>query len=566
MAIFSDKCTALIDSSTGRALSGEALEQGRQEKKHPKCGNKVRKAARFCNKCGTPAPGGWWRCSGCRKWIGNDSKFCPHCDTRLYPEDRADMAGGVWSKSGDVFARRFEIGDIKRLLTKDLQVQAGTQALLLDGGKYKGMLDSGTHNPDSLARKLNHFGNPPPRSVVLLDSADVVLPMRVEGLQTADPFPIEFYGEIILRFDGDNKAALAFISNLMKDRRELLFADILERLNPDIRHAVDAMCVKSTVDDLVRDPERRLRLADEIGRYVEGALAAYGMTLVRVSSAEFLGQEYEAHAGQLVELETTRRTLEYDQRMRSLLTQEQMASFKDEQELIDYQATLAHEYGITQARRDREQKDLLDGWRHQDELTELRHKFVVEQEAQGDDIGRKVEWEAYERDRSVKDASAQVQVRQILFDQEKTEKEWETQRERDAVALGMDIRKKKDERKAANRQADVDRRKGLNELELLADIDDPDLRATLMAALKLKAQAGMTPEQLLAMAAESSGQAADALARMKEGNEAHYRELLEEMKGLYGDAADRQDRNLKVTLEPAVEAAKRNDGNQTIVK
>ena len=199
MGFFSDKCMALVDKNTGKALSGEALEQARQDPKWPRCGNSVSKKAVFCSKCGSPAPGGWWRCPGCGKWIGNDSHFCPHCNTPLYPEDRVAMAGGVWRKEPEYFAQRFEVGDIKRLLENRLQVQEGTAAVLMDGGEVCGILEAGIHQPDGLARKINWFGNPPPRSVVLIDAGEVIVPLHVEGLRTAEHFPLEFFGEVILR-------------------------------------------------------------------------------------------------------------------------------------------------------------------------------------------------------------------------------------------------------------------------------------------------------------------------------------------------------------------------------
>ena len=112
MGFFYDTCNALIDKNTGRALSGEALVAARKDPNWPTCGNKVPKRARFCNKCGKPAPGGWWRCPQCNKWIGNDSRFCPHCNAELYPDERVDMAGGVWHKEPGQFAQRFEVGNV----------------------------------------------------------------------------------------------------------------------------------------------------------------------------------------------------------------------------------------------------------------------------------------------------------------------------------------------------------------------------------------------------------------------------------------------------------------------
>ena len=185
MGLFYDTCNALIDRNTGRALSGEALAAAQKDPNWPTCGNKVPKRARFCNKCGKPAPGGWWRCPQCNKWVGNDSRFCPHCNAALFPDERVDMAGGVWHKEPGQFAQRFEVGDVKRLLNTGLKVQEGTAAILLDTGAVNDILQAGQHNPESLLRKINWFGNPPPRSVVLIDIGEVIVPLHLEGLRTS---------------------------------------------------------------------------------------------------------------------------------------------------------------------------------------------------------------------------------------------------------------------------------------------------------------------------------------------------------------------------------------------
>ena len=205
----------------------------------------------------------WWKCPGLRRnGVGNDSKFCWNCKTPLHPEDRADMAGGVWQHPASLLAQRFEVGDMYILLKKGLSVQQGTLALLLDGGAVKDVLKAGRHNLDSLGHRINHWGDPPPRSAVLINAGDTVLPLRVGSLRSAEEMEVEFYGEAVLRFvPGD---AALFMNNLMKDQRELTFADLAERLQGDIRYALENMCNSSTIEDLVKDPQRRLRLEDEL--------------------------------------------------------------------------------------------------------------------------------------------------------------------------------------------------------------------------------------------------------------------------------------------------------------
>jgi hypothetical protein len=182
-------------------LPRRALELAKKDPKAPRCGNTVKKAARFCSKCGSGAPGGWWQCPACGKWVGNESNFCWNCNQPMNPERRPGMSGGVWQRSAAVFAEKFDAGDIKRLLKENgLIVEAGTAAILMDGGRFKDVLQPGRYNLDGLARKINNWGDPPPRTVVLVENGDLVLPLRIDNLRSADGFPVEFYTEVAFHF------------------------------------------------------------------------------------------------------------------------------------------------------------------------------------------------------------------------------------------------------------------------------------------------------------------------------------------------------------------------------
>ena len=536
MGIFFDTCNALIDPATGRALTGEALEKAQNDPKWPRCGNHVSKRARFCNACGKPAPGGWWKCPSCGKWVGNDSRFCPHCNQPLYPDDRAAMAGGVWRKEPEHFAQRFELGDIKRLLKNDLMVQEGTVAVVMDGGKVHGIIEAGRHNPDSLARKINWFGNPPPRSVVLVDVGEIVVPLHVEGLRTSEHFPIEFYGEVMLRFKGDEEAARTFIANILGENRCCTFKELSANFERAVRIAVDEMCVSSTLDDLVRDPERRIRLQERMSTRLREDLAACGLEVVRVSSAEFTGDEYEAYAAKLGEVDQQRREFEYQDAMRRLADREAMEQYRDMDALRTYKETIDHEYRVSNATRDREFDLLKRNWKHDDiiyqrllEVEEQTHKHdleeaVAEHEIKINRLRAEARW--WEQ---VGDAETAAKVKVTLAEAEKKEGE-----------LGLELRKMKYEIEARRKATDASRRHAMTIEELLADIEDPQQREDMLKLYQMKLQSGMSAQQILATMGKS------------DRNE----EYLKKMEELFNKASDREDKNLSKMLEPATEAAK----------
>jgi len=500
------------------------------------CGNRVSKRARFCNACGKPAPGGWWKCPGCGKWIANDAHYCSHCNTPLYPEDRVNIAGGVWQKQPVYYAQRFEAGDIKRELIQNLQVQEGTAAILMDAGEVNAVLEAGSHDLDSLMRRINWFGNPPPRSVVLIDVGEVVVPLHIEGLRTAEHFPLEFYGEVILKFNGSKEAARAFVANILKGERDCTFDVIAKRLEPVLRGPVDEVCTVSTLDDLVRDPERRIRLQERMNARIKDDLAACGVDVVRVSSAEFTGDEYEAYAEKLGEVDEERRKVEYRAALRRLGDREAMEQYKDADALRNYKETIDHEFRVSHETREREFVLLKREWEHDDivyrrllDVEELTHKHDLEDRQVDHNLSVNRKTDAYGREKKVADAKADTTAQDLHTQQDvKDAKEW------------LDVKDKANRLRQQDKAADAARREKMEIEQLLADIEDPQQREDMLKLYQMKLQSGMTPQQILATMGKTD----------------HNDEFLQKMQELYRDNAERIDKNLSKMLEPATEAAR----------
>ena len=279
----------------------------------PECGNKVSKKARFCSKCGHGAPQGWVTCPSCRQWVGNDSRYCPHCNHPLHPEERVDLAGGVWDREPGAFAQRIELSDVTGIAKSGLKIQEGTLAILLDAGKKAAILGPGMHKPENTLRNINWFGNPPPRSVVMVDAGDCVFRMDFKGMRTAEELPIDVVADVTLRFDPGE--ANGFLANVMKEERTIGAGAVGAWLVAEATAAVKDLCLQSTVEDLVKDPDRRPRFEDAIGRAIKVLLKRSGLELIRVGYVDFISADYEKMRKQYGELDAKRRQLEYDRKL-----------------------------------------------------------------------------------------------------------------------------------------------------------------------------------------------------------------------------------------------------------
>jgi len=538
MGIFSDKCHSLINSDTGKALTGDALTAAKQDQSTLRCGNAVKKSAKFCNKCGSPAPGGWWKCPSCSKWVGNESHFCWNCNTPLHPEQRAGIAGGRWQNRAGVFAEVLEVGDIKKLLKDGLIVSEGTVALVLDSGAYKDFLMPGSHNVDSLARKINNWGSPPPRTVILVEASEVVLPIRAENLRSAEDLEVRFYGEVILRFNP--KLAKGFVANLLKSQRELTLEEIGEALENEIRHAVEQFCTTSTIEDIVKDPARRLHLEDSLREVLERTVESWGIEVVRVSAAEFSGRAYEELRQKSGEVEEKRRDLEFNERLRELLKSEKMGEFKSESDLEEYIAQLAQERGVSDSHREHELTRLKQVQRHELEAAEAVHQMDEEDSRVSHDIGIDNLQDAYARAKQVQDAEADIEVGK----------------------MGLELRSQKEAGKLKAMSGKADILKGVSMETRISLEEDPQKRAELIKLHTMEVMKGRSTEEILAIAAQESPEAARALTESLRARNSD----LDEQKKLSAEHSAQLERILDKSLKAMGEAAKASGGDTTILK
>lgn len=529
MGLFADRCQALIDPETGKALTGDALLATRKDKKAPRCRAKVKKSAKFCNKCGSPAPKGWWKCPSCGKWVGNESQFCWNCNTPLHPEQRAGIAGGRWQNRAGVFASVFEVGDVRKLLRDGLIISEGTVGLIINNGAYKECLKPGSHNVDSLARKINHWGGPPPRTVVLVESGEVVVPMRAENLRSSEDLELRFYGEVVLKFNPDN--AQDFLANFLKSQRELSVGELTTALEREVRHAVESFCTTSTIEDIIKDPQRRLHLEDSLRSTLERTAASRGIEVVRVCAAEFHGRAYEELRQKSGEVEAKRRELEFNERLREMLQSEKMRELKTEHDLEEYVFQLAQERGVSDALREHELSRLKQVQRHEVEAAELAHQMEQDAARARHDSDLQKEQDSYEREKLVEDAKSQAE----------------------AAEIALELRRKKEALKHENLEKTAKVFEGVSIETRISMEEDTGRREQLIRLQKMAMAKGKSPEEILAMNAGDSPEAIRALEAMfkTRNSDADKREELSE------EHAAQMERILDKALESMGQAAKR---------
>jgi len=579
---FTTKCMALVGKN-GRALSGDALEAAEAALttakqagkklwtdrngyfffKEPRlfansqnlldaagnpvriCGRLVNNKANFCSKCGSPAPGGWWRCGGCGHHIGNESQTCPHCGRSHDTSKRLDLVDGRWNKAEEIFAERFEMTDVAQLLEKGLSVEESQCAVLLEGGAVKDVLGSGFYQAADISAPEN-TGN---RSIVMVDNAEYSLSICVEALRTKDDIKADLHTSIILRFDKDH--VREFMQNLMGSSlllhndtitSALAYDEIAHTLLQGLDRYVREFCNNETVSDLFRSAELRLRLEDYISSNLARNLASIGMTFVRLKEVEFESEIFEKLREMSGQVEAKRREIEFMQRADELANDATRREAMSEHEMEDYMTQLAHEKGIKDELRKQEIERLRLDWQKRQEKDALSHQQDLEDLNQERDLRRRIEAQK----NSVEYLQVETQIQSLKLEMEKKK----TQAEQEATEGWLKIKQQK---QAFNQNQKIEMMKAATGADLKAMLmaeDDPDKREQLLKMYEMEMQSRMTPELLLAAAAaRGNAAAAEALSKMNQEQLAAIEKSKQENRDVYERMLQMNERMFNQTAE-----------------
>ncbi len=568
---FTNKCMALVGPN-GRALSGDALEAAEAALSGAKqsnrklwtdrngffyqkerrlfaralpltdrngnpvriCGRPVKIKANFCSKCGGSAPGGWWRCGGCGKHIGNESKTCPHCGREQNPSLRLDLSDGSWRKDEEVFAERFELSDIAPLMEKGLNIQESQCAVLLEGGAVVDVLNAGFYQAaDFEAKDGTPTGD---RSIVMVDNSEVVLPVCVEAVRTGDDIEADLHAVIALRFDAAN--AKEFMRNLMGSSlylrndtitASLAYDEIAHCILQDVDASAREFCNTQSVTELFKSADVRIRLENHIAARLVRNLGSIGMRFIRLKEVEFESEVFAKLRDMSGQVEAKRREIEFMQRADELANDATRREAMSEYDMEDYMNQLAHEKGIKDELREQELERMRGVWAAEKERSALNHQNSLADLQQESELGRDLRQTEHEEEtrelrhrkeleRRIAEQNSSLEFMKVetLIQDIRIEIETKkTRAEQDTTEGWLKIKQQKE---AFNQNQKIELMKAASGVDMQALImaeEDPEKREHLLRLHEQEMQSKMTPELLLAAAAaRGNPAAAEALSRM----------------------------------------------------
>lgn len=530
-----------------------------------KCGAAVKKRAKFCSACGSGAPLAWTQCVFCGKWMGINSPNCPHCGKAVPSAKREGFKGIVGAPEPGLFIQRVEISAIRSDSVRSLVVEDGSFCVLVRDGAAARALVPGAYDIESLTAGSKSA------SILVVESRNLAIPFEFKQLRSAEDMKLDMYFEVSVRAEPANAAALnaAFAG---EDSVSLESLPSILSTSGAMLAAKDIASSKS-IDDIVKSAAARTEFENALSAAMKSACAVLGLELIHVTAVQFFGQDYERLRDASGDAEMQSREAAAETRTREILKSDQMHKFKNEAELRSYVELIAHEHGID-ARKLAAELDML-----QEELSHrlrmrtdsdahdrtMQSQSFSQEELSGDDVFRRSREEAEARHGRILDSEGREHGRtegrkDLSFEREvgaakledslKETYEWmKLRQQRDTIELSCNAAKLAEYSRFSPEQLavvlppdQVETMLRARELESRMRIQEKKAELQLR---QLDLQAGLSPEQILAVKAAESPEIANAIAMIASAREKSSDDKLR----LVSEASDRLERVMQKAIE-----------------
>lgn len=570
---------------------------------NPECRHRVRKGSQFCPKCGDGAPRGLASCGSCGAEVSSTSKFCWKCGMDLAEVAKPLLADDRWVRRPGEFAVLVADHDIKGRLAKPLIIEHGTRAMLFQSGKFKGEIGEGRYNMDGFFKKLVHLSSDLAASIVLCDAGDVTIDLENGDLWTSDTTEVGTTARLVLRIQDPD----AMYVNMFKGHGCIGLDEIELQLAGEVQMLLSGIVAEHESEELFTNVEARnvieARLRDTIGV----TLSRLGLELVQLRFISFYGEAYEkirAERGDLATAEGHAAVREgwtkLHMKLRDTESQDKMDECKSAADLKDFIVQTAHEMKLKDAIRDNEIDSLVERFEYDRNRENVLRRIEIQ--AIEDESDRDKAWldllaqerridetHKHDLDRKLTDAKSEHEITTIRIEVSGLEHA-ENLRQRHEEHIqdmieardGMDnlqrvtqIKQDQADREQQREAATLEARSKATAEALLSIMDGP-AADRIVRIEELRNQQNMSPEQILAIAANASPQAANALAakyqaegQIQAGMVDQLRQQIDQQRDMSDKHADRLERVMQSAMEQmghvAGTRARPVDPKQTVV-
>jgi hypothetical protein len=438
-----------------------------------------------------------------------------------------------WIRGADDVAIRLRMEDLRQGLSAGILVDAGVVALFLEDGRVREQLRSGNYTLETLLDRLKFWKPGKVVDVVLIARGPHTTRYALEDVVTKDEQRVSLDFDLVL----EAGAAQQLAATLLPAPGVLRLAEVVSRLRPSVRRAVDEVMEREAVVDGLE----RSRVASALEGMLSSAIARFGLTVtdvgavaVRASELDRLRESRAGDAVRAADADRLEKRAGSLQRLRDALRSEKTGKVEDERALERVLTEVDNERLIEADVRARLIQAFEDQGRAGDRLREIAEEehsrareaadraFHRNQEI--DDVDHTIERQtrAHDAELTLRTKEHEQDVREALDGLQVLEAMKRSKsglrREEDEHQHSLEERRRELEESGHDReqQRELDRLRtldGVRDEALVAATDDRDRASLIEQMARTKNASDLSPEQLLALAADSNSDAAAALAR-----------------------------------------------------
>lgn len=423
--------------------------------------------------------------------------------------------GEQWDRPEGEIARRIPIDDIsnKHLLKrlqgkKDITIQQGTRALLVEEGRLRQTLEPGKHRIDSWWERINELRRSKEIEIILVDLRPKTISFEYDDLRSRSDFTFAAAFDIDIKLDKPSM----FYHSVMQDNDVVTLDHLKEELDGALENAMQASIKDHSYDEIYGNASFTDNVEATLAEHARDVLNEVGVRFIRVRYFDFDDNLEEVHE--------RRREAKKD-------------VMKEKAELDAEEERDALRDRVSQMRQQAIERE------KQEAIKKARAEKAVQQERQ-------------EKRKAKKDHKESLKTREAEGEVTRREKHWDQDMEE--MEDLMDLKRELDKQKIQREQDKIETREDAA-LEVLATLEETDDDTTELA--KMEKAKEMATEKLEALGAQENPELGKA---RQEANRDVDEKRLQDQKDMLNQMKDVMDQAMEQMGDTAAAKAKEKTG------
>ena len=227
-----------------------------------------------------------------------------------------------WSARPDQFAATVQVDDVPGFFSRQLVIEPGTRALIVDQGEFLGEITAGTYTLETFDERLQ-FWLRRQATAILTRQEDFALTIEHGQVPTAEHLTVDVTVRLVVQIDD----VAQFWKNLMGTRRSFSSEELRGAISPLVQQALWESVGRMSITDITA-PRARHDFDAEIAKALTASMKRYGLRFVQVQTLGIRHEKFDEHRKKLGETWLLKEGLAQTEALNELYSEEELLRIK----------------------------------------------------------------------------------------------------------------------------------------------------------------------------------------------------------------------------------------------